>query len=144
MPRMPTDPDRVSAEDAANVAQRPLRLLLVEDTVANQKLVSRILGKRGHLVEVAEDGATAVKLVRQKDFDVVLMDVQLPVMDGFEATAAIRTIGEPRKSRVPIVALTAHAMKGDQDRCLEAGMDAYISKPIDSRELIAIVERFGF
>ncbi len=140
---MPTDSDRDSAEDAGNVARRPLRLLLVEDTVANQKLVSRILGKRGHLVEVAEDGRTAVTLVRQKDFDVVLMDVQLPLMDGFEAAAAIRAIGEPRKSRVPIVALTAHAMKEDQDRCLEAGMNACISKPIDSRELIAIVEGLG-
>jgi PAS domain S-box-containing protein len=123
-------------------AQRSLRVLLVEDTLANQKLVSRILGKRGHLVEVAEDGGKAVQLVEQEDFDLVLMDVQLPVLDGFEATAAIRAIPEPRKSRVPIVALTAHAMKGDQDRCLEAGMDAYISKPIDSRELIAIVEGF--
>jgi len=140
---MPTNPDRGSAREAANVAKRPLRLLLVEDTAANQKLVSRILGKRGHLVEIAEDGRTAVRLVREKEFDVVLMDVQLPVMNGFEAAAAIRAIGDPGKSRVPIVALTAHAMKEDQDRCLEAGMNACISKPIDSRELIAIVEGFG-
>ncbi len=140
---MPTDPDCGPARDAASAGNRRLRLLLVEDTVANQRLVSRILGKRGHLVEVADDGAVAVKLVREKDFDVVLMDLHLPMMDGFEAAAAIRAIGEPGKSRVPIIALTAHSMQDDQDRCLEAGMNACISKPIDSRELIATVERLG-
>ncbi len=140
---MSTDSDRDSAEHAADVSRRPLRLLLVEDTVANQKLVSRILGKCGHLVEVADDGAAAVELVREKDFDVVLMDLHLPTMDGFEAAAAIRAIGEPGKSQVPIIALTAHSMQDDLDRCLEAGMNACISKPIDSRELIAMVEAFA-
>lgn len=124
----------------ATKAQRSLRILLAEDTPANQKLVSRILNKRGHTVEVVDNGRRAVELVQQEDFDVVLMDVQMPVMDGFQATKAIRAIQDPGKSRLPILAMTAHAMKGDQDRCLEAGMDAYVSKPINNRELVRVLE----
>jgi PAS domain S-box-containing protein len=116
-----------------------LRILLVEDNPANQTLAAYILEERGHAVEIAGDGQQAIRLTRQNRYDVILMDVQMPGMDGLEATKAIRAQGDgPR--RVPIIAMTAHALKGDRERCLAAGMDAYLSKPIDAHELIALVE----
>ena len=118
-------------------------MLLAEDTPANQKLVTYVLGKRGHSVEVAQDGQQALEAVGQQDFDVVLMDVQMPVMDGFQATQAIRKLADPKKARLPIIAMTAHALKGDAERCLEAGMDGYISKPVKAEELIELVERLA-
>jgi PAS domain S-box-containing protein len=128
--------------DLDRPASRPLRVLLAEDTTANQKLVTYILDKRGHTTEIAGDGQQAVELVCQRPYDVVLMDVQMPVMDGFQATAAIRALAEPQ-AQLPIVAMTAHAMRGDQQRCLAAGMNAYLPKPINSRELIELVERMA-
>ncbi len=101
------------------------------------------LGQRGHKVEAAGNGAEALDLVQRQDFDLVLMDVQMPVMDGLEATAAIRKLDDPKKAKLPIIAMTAHAYKSDQERCLAAGMDAYISKPINRQELIEMVERIG-
>jgi signal transduction histidine kinase/PAS domain-containing protein/ActR/RegA family two-component response regulator len=124
------------------VATRPLRVLLAEDTPANQKLVVHILTKRGHAVEIAADGQETLDLLQQREFDAVLMDVQMPVMDGFQATAAIRSWNSS-KSHIPIIAMTAHALKGDETRCLDGGMDAYISKPIDSRKLVMLVERMA-
>ena len=131
------------ARAAVPLAARPLRILLAEDIRPSQKLVLRILQRRGHSVEVAETGARAVELVRGEDFDVVLMDVQMPTMDGLEATRHIRRIEDARKARIPVVAMTAHAMPGDQERCLEAGMDAYLAKPIQADELIKMVERMA-
>jgi PAS domain S-box-containing protein len=122
---------------------RPLRVLLAEDTPANQKVVSHVLGRRGHSVAVAGHGEAALDMVREQEFDLVLMDVQMPVMDGFQATAEIRKLADPSKARLPIVAMTAHALKGDAERCLAAGMDAYLSKPIKSSELVELVERLG-
>ena len=123
---------------------RPLRILLVEDNPTNQKLAAYILQERGHRVEIAENGQEAIDLTEQESHDVILMDVQMPGMDGLEATAAIRARqyagGEAGGRRVPIIAMTAHAAKGDRERCLAVGMDAYLSKPIDGRELIALVE----
>lgn len=119
---------------------RPLGVLLAEDTPANQRLIERILHKRGHAVTVARNGREAIELARRERFDVVLMDVQMPVMDGFQATAEIRQFEDPQKSRVPIIAMTAHAMKGDRQRCLAAGMDDYLAKPIDRRRLLEIIE----
>ena len=116
-----------------------LRVLLVEDNPANQKLATYILQDRGHVVEIAGDGQEALCLTEQNRYDVILMDVQMPGMNGLEATAAIRT-RENSGSRVPIIAMTAHAMKGDRDRCLAAGMDGYLSKPIQAQELIGLVE----
>ena len=101
-----------------------------------------MLEKRGHRVTLAVNGRVALDLIRTHEFDVVLMDVQMPEMGGFEATAAIRereaTAGI---RRIPVIAMTAHAMKGDRERCLEAGMDDYVSKPISPKDLFAAIDR---
>jgi signal transduction histidine kinase/DNA-binding response OmpR family regulator len=120
-----------------------LRILLVEDNVVNQQVTVRVLSKRGHTVTVASDGLQAVTLVSSQDFDLILMDVQMPGMDGYEATAAIRATEAKTGSHVRIVAMTAHAQKSDQDRCLAAGMDDYLSKPIHLKELIEKIEQPG-
>lgn len=130
-----------SVPTASQPVSRKLRILLAEDTRANRLLVVRLLGKRGHSVHEAVDGQEALDRAAGEPFDVVLMDLQMPVMDGFQATAAIRALADPDKARVPIIALTAHAMKGDDQRCLAAGMDAYLAKPIDGHVLIDTVER---
>ncbi len=122
---------------------RPLRVLLAEDTLPNQMLVRCVLGERGHGLVVAQNGREALERLAAEDFDVVLMDVGMPEMDGFQATAAIRALPESRKARLPIIALTAHAMNGDAERCLASGMDAYLSKPIDEQALIILVERLA-
>ena len=117
-----------------------LRILLAEDNAINQKLAVHLLEKQGHGVTVAPDGATALGLLRRHTFDLVLMDVQMPGMDGTETTAVLRA-EEAGGRRTPVVALTAHAMKGDQERCLRAGMDAYLSKPLDAKELFGLIDR---
>ena len=118
---------------------RPLQILVVEDNAVNQKLAVSLLRKGGHHVSVASDGEEGLKLYRERDFDVVLMDVHMPRMDGFEATAAIRQAERGTDRHVPIIAMTACAMKGDQERCLRAGMDAYVSKPIPPAELLRAI-----
>ena len=123
--------------------RRILRILLAEDSLPNQKLILYALGQRGHKVEVAGNGAETLDLIQRHDFDLVLMDVQMPIMDGLETTAAIRKLDDAKKARLPIIAMTAHAYKSDQDRCLAAGMDAYISKPVNRQELTEMVERLG-
>jgi CheY-like chemotaxis protein len=117
-----------------------LRILLAEDNVVNQRLASRLLEKRGHLVTVATTGREALDLLERESFDLVLMDVQMPDMDGLETTAIIRQREQPSGRRTPIVALTAYTMKGDRERCLAAGMDNYITKPIDGAQLLEVVE----
>jgi CheY-like chemotaxis protein len=106
----------------------------------NQRLAIRVLEKAGHSVVVANNGKEALALFEDQAFDVVLMDVQMPEMDGFQATAAIRRKELLTGTRVPIIALTAHAMKGDSERCLSAGMDGYVTKPISARELLDRIE----
>jgi CheY-like chemotaxis protein len=118
------------------------RILIVEDNVVNQRVALRILQKEGHTVVVAGNGKEALKAIGEQAFDVILMDVQMPEMGGFEATAAIRQ-RENGHGRIPIIAMTAHAMIGDRELCLEAGMDDYISKPIRSRLLLDMVEKYG-
>ena len=115
-----------------------LRILLAEDSLFNQKLMLGLLEKKGHQVTLAENGREAVAACQSHKFDLVLMDVQMPEMDGLEATAAIRQFESESESNshTPIVALTAHAMKGDRERFLAAGMDAYIAKPIRLLELL--------
>jgi len=122
-------------------AARGLDILLAEDNPVNQKLALLLLTKQGHRVSVADNGEAALKLLEEQPFDLVLMDVQMPVMDGLEATAVIRqreaAAGQGR--HLPIVAMTANAMQGDREVCLEAGMDAYVSKPIKVSELLAAI-----
>jgi PAS domain S-box-containing protein len=117
-----------------------LEILLAEDNSVNQVLAVRLLERRGHRVTVANNGQEAVALVKQGSFDLVLMDVQMPVSDGFEATAAIRQWENVSGGHVPIIAMTAHAMKGDKERCLAAGMDAYLAKPINPNRLFGLIE----
>jgi CheY-like chemotaxis protein len=113
----------------------PLRVLLAEDNPVNQTLAMRILERLGHKVQVANNGTEALGWAQAEEFDVILMDVQMPEMDGLEATAAIRHAEAGTGKHVPIVAMTAHAMKGDREKCLSAGMDGYLSKPIRIDEL---------
>ena len=112
-----------------------LRILVAEDSLVNQKLAVGLLEKHGHSVVIARNGKEAIGAWVAQDFDVVLMDVEMPEMDGFEATAVIRTQERQKGTHIPILAMTAHAMKGDRERCLNAGMDGYISKPIRVYEL---------
>jgi CheY-like chemotaxis protein len=127
--------------EAPRPASRSLRVLLAEDNVVNQKLGVRLLEKRGHLVVVVGSGREALAALRREHFDVVLMDVQMPEMDGLEATAAIRAEEEQTGKHLPILAMTAHAMKGDRELCLKAGMDGYVAKPIQPSELFDAIER---
>jgi len=125
--------------------RRSLRILVAEDNLVNRTLVTTLLRKRGHKVTAVENGRAAVESIdaSPRGFDVALMDVQMPEMSGLEASQAIRDREGATGRRLPIVALTAHAMQGDRERCLDAGMDGYLSKPIDVDELVATVERFG-
>jgi two-component system, sensor histidine kinase and response regulator len=117
-----------------------LRILLAEDNRVNQTLAARLLEKRGHAVTIVEDGKAALAALEAGAFDLVLMDVQMPEMDGFEATAAIRAKERSAGGHIPIIAMTAHALVGDEARCLAAGMDGYISKPIRTSELFTTIE----
>ena len=117
-----------------------LNILVAEDTPANQRVVKAILERRGHHVNIAHNGREAVDLHERSPYDIILMDVQMPTMDGLQATALIRSLSEDFAS-VPIIAMTAHAMRGDRERCLAAGMTSYISKPIDANQLVKLVER---
>ena len=115
---------------------QPLRILLVEDNVINQKVASLMLKKKGHVVVTVNNGREAIETLADQDFDAVLMDVQMPEMDGLQATAAIRAGEEGTDRHLPILAVTAHAMQGDREHCLGAGMDGYLSKPIQSAQLL--------
>jgi signal transduction histidine kinase/CheY-like chemotaxis protein len=126
-----------------SVRDHQLRILLAEDNKINQRLVVRVLEHHGYDVAVAEDGQQVIALLTKNSFDVVLMDVQMPVMDGLEASKAIRLAEKKTKEHIPIIAMTAHAMKGDQERCLQAGMDAYISKPIEVELLLSLIEQWA-
>lgn len=117
-----------------------LRILLAEDNPVNQRLAMRLLERRGHKVDLASSGREAIDWLERERFDLILMDLQMPDMDGLEATALIRAREKQHGGRTPIVALTAHTMKGDRERCLEAGMDNYINKPIDAVKFLEIVE----
>jgi two-component system sensor histidine kinase/response regulator len=116
-----------------------LSFLVAEDNVVNQRLISRLLEKRGHSVLLARNGREALEALEKQSFDIVLMDGQMPEMDGFEATRRIRAKEKLNGTHVPIIALTALAMQGDQERCLACGMDGYVSKPIKLKELFAVI-----
>jgi CheY-like chemotaxis protein len=120
---------RTASELSSGAPQAVLRVLLAEDNPVNQKVAVRLIEKRGHRAVVAGNGREVLEALARETFDVVLMDVQMPDMDGFEAAAAIRASEKRTGAHLPIIALTAHAMQGDRDRCLAAGMDGYVTKP---------------
>jgi two-component system, sensor histidine kinase and response regulator len=139
------DPDglHVVTRHSLREGRRKLRILLAEDNTVNQMLAARLLGKRGHTVVIVDNGKQALTALEEPGsggFDLILMDVQMPEMDGFEATAVIRAREQSSGAHLPIIAMTAHAMKGDKERCLEAGMDAYVSKPIQVEQLFATID----
>jgi len=123
-----------------DLPERRLHVLLAEDNAVNQRLAASLLERRGHRVTIVDNGLEAIDACARERFDVVLMDVQMPDIGGLEATAAIRLRERGATTHVPIIAMTAHAMKGDRERCLDAGMDEYVTKPLDSRRLCALVE----
>ena len=133
------DEPEVLQEDLSGLIGPPLHILLVEDGLINQRVATGFLERAGHTVSLANNGKEAVDATEQQDFDLVLMDVQMPVMDGHEATAIIRQREKESGGHLKIIAMTAAAMKGDRDRCLQAGMDAYVSKPIDLEELFKTI-----
>ncbi|KAA3609552.1 MAG: response regulator [Planctomycetota bacterium] len=128
-------------EQAPQTEKHSLRVLLAEDNKVNQKVAKRMLERWGHQVELADNGAIALEAAQKRRFDLILMDVQMPVMDGYEATRRIRTLANGGNRRVPIIAMTAHAMSGDRDRCLAAGMDDYLTKPFRPEELQSVLIR---
>lgn len=133
-------PSAKTHQDEQSAAALPaLRILLAEDNAVNQRVTAGILEKRGHKIVIAQNGREAIQAWQSQPFDVILMDVQMPEMDGFETTAEIRRQEACSGVRTPIIALTARAMKGDRDSCIEAGMDGYLSKPIHPRELVKVI-----
>ena len=128
-----------AAVDSAHASSRSLRILVAEDNIVNQRLASELLRRDGHSIVVVGDGNQAVGAALDQKFDLILMDVQMPILDGLQATAQIRAAG----NRVPIVAMTASAMNGDEAKCLQFGMDAYLTKPIDVAALRETLARFG-
>jgi two-component system sensor histidine kinase/response regulator len=121
---------------------KSLRILLAEDNLINSRMATHILEKQGHDVQIAVNGKEAVAFIENSDFDLVLMDVQMPLMDGLLATRTIRKMENPNSSRIPIIAMTAHALSGDRERCLAAGMNDYISKPINPNELLGLIDKW--
>src|SRR5262249_9288797 len=128
-----------AGENAA--AQAGFRILIAEDNAINQRVVTRLLEKQGHLVKVVNNGREAVSAFERELFDLILMDVQMPEMDGLEATGTIREREKGKGRHIPILALTAYALKGDAERCLQAGMDGYVSKPVRPEELFGAIEQ---
>lgn len=137
-------PERSDTPSSAPTpAPRPLNILLVEDNLVNQKLALRLLEKAGHKVTVANHGQEALEFLEKQRFDLIFMDVQMPVMNGFETTQKIREREQESGEHIPIIAMTAHAMKGDREKCLQAGMDGYISKPIQAEELYQTLDQIS-
>jgi CheY-like chemotaxis protein len=132
--------NRASLATAGGPPSRPLHILVAEDNIVNQRVAAGLLKRRGHTVTVVQNGREAVEILEREQFDIVLMDVQMPVLGGLEATAEIRARERQRGGRTRIVAMTAHAMNGDRERCIAAGMDGYVSKPLDPNMLFAAVE----
>jgi CheY-like chemotaxis protein len=119
------------------------RILLTEDNLVNQRVALRILEKAGHVVAIAENGKVALRMLGEQTFDMILMDVQMPEMGGFETTALIRQKEEHTGRHIPIMAMTAHAMAGDRERCLDAGMDDYLAKPVAAASLLEMVALYS-
>jgi signal transduction histidine kinase/DNA-binding response OmpR family regulator len=141
--RVPTHGSEMVERAPQEQRRSSLHILLAEDNAVNQRVAVRILEKAGHRVAIAENGKAALKMLEEQAFDVILMDVQMPEMGGFEATALIREKESRTGRHIPIVAMTAHAMAGDRERCLTAGMDSYLSKPVAAATLLELVARYG-
>lgn len=138
----PDKSNQLVAECIVGERNRLLKILLVEDNPVNQTLALRLLEKRGCTVSIASNGKEALKSLEGESFDLILMDIEMPEMNGFETTKAIRNAEELSGAHIPIIAMTAHAMTGDRERCLDAGMDGYVSKPVDSEELFSTIDKF--
>jgi CheY-like chemotaxis protein len=139
-----TGPAHPANPAAVETTQRRARILVAEDSPVNQKLVTSMLTKMGHSVTLAGNGAEAVARWSEEPFDLIFMDVQMPEMDGFEATRRIRQKEASTVNHIPIIAITAHAMRGDAERCLAAGMDDYVPKPMSRKDLEQAVRRHAF
>jgi CheY-like chemotaxis protein len=132
---------------AHEIKERPARklnILLAEDQLINQKIVVQLLAKKGWTSTTAVNGVEAVQRAHDIAYDLILMDVMMPLMDGYEATRAIRSDKQGKNTLTPIVALTANAMKGDREKCMEAGMDDYISKPLHPEDVFQTVEKYCY
>ncbi len=136
-------PQRPQEDVRSDVDSRPLQILLAEDNKVNQQLAARVLEKSGHAVTIAVNGREALAAMGRQTFDILLMDVQMPEMDGLETTRLIREREKSAGGHIPIIALTANAMKGDREKCIALGMDGYLSKPVDSSELREVVGKFS-
>jgi len=131
----------ITRHSVAEAKKQKIRILLAEDNLTNQKVALHILEKIGYPAEAVANGKEVLSALERNPYDLILMDVQMPELDGFETTVAIRRKEKETGHHIPIIAMTAHAMKGDRERCLKAGMDDYISKPVQPKELIAVIER---
>jgi CheY-like chemotaxis protein len=129
-----------AARKRSRAPRQPLRILLAEDNPVNQEVAVHLIERRGHSVIVAENGKQAIEALERHKFDLVLMDVQMPEMGGLEATKIIREKEKASGQHLPIIAMTAHAMQGDREKCIEAGMDGYLGKPIDPKTFLQTVE----
>ena len=160
--QIPATPGLVTGYSVAEDYRKEIQILLVEDYPTNQQVAMRHLSRAGYQVDLAEDGSQAVKAYKRKNYNLIFMDIQMPIMDGYAATQEIRKIETQNLEQssiinhqssinnqqstiqrgVPIIAMTAHAVKGYRERCLEAGMDDYIPKPVKRKELLAIAEKW--
>ncbi|MEI8313787.1 MAG: response regulator, partial [Verrucomicrobiota bacterium] len=138
------DQDLITRHTVSETSRRRLRILVAEDNTTNRIIAIKMLGKLGHAAEAVGNGKEAVESLKRMPYDLVLMDCQMPDMDGFEATRIIRNPASGVKNpKIPIIALTAHAMKGDRELCLEAGMDDYLSKPVSPQDLASALDRWS-